>query len=145
MPLRYLLVAMLSCNFFSPSAIAEESETDAELLKAVKTLDEAFSRRDKATIRSMTDPMHMSISPSYQFFTQEDQLKALSELKLTLFKSGPKTIIHPTPRTALIRYEANIEGTFEGKTLAKHVQILESWVKKKGKWIETSYQETPLP
>jgi len=61
MPLRYLLVAMLSCNFFSPSAIAEESEADAELLKAVATLDEAFSKRDKETIRSMTDPMHMSV------------------------------------------------------------------------------------
>lgn len=145
MPLRYLLVAMLSCSFFSPSAIAEESEADAELLKAVATLDEAFSKRDKETIRSMTDPMHISISPSYQFFTQEAQLKALPELKLTFFKASPKIIVHPTPRTALIRYEASIEGTFEGKTLAKHVQILESWVKKKGKWIETSYQETPLP
>lgn len=145
MPLRSFLFAILSCCILSISTVAEEPETDAELLKAVKTLDEAFSKRDKETIRSMTDPLHMSISPAYQFFTQEDQLKALPELKLTLFKASPKTIVHPTPRTALIRYEAQIEGTFEGKTLAKHVQILESWVKKKGKWIETSYQETPLP
>ena len=145
MPLRSFLFAILSCCILSSSTVAEESETDAELLQAVKTLDEAFSRRDKETIRSMTDPLHMSISPAYQFFTQEDQLKALPELKLTLFKASPKTIVHPTPRTALIRYEAQIEGTFEGKTLAKHVQILESWVRKKGKWIETSYQETPLP
>ena len=145
MPTRSLMFAILSCCLFSHSAIAEESEADAELLKAVKTLDEAFSKRDKETIRSMTDPMHISISPSYQFFNQEDQLKALPELKLTQFKASPKTIVHPTPRTALIRYEANIEGTFEGKTLSKHVQILESWVKKKGKWIEVSYQETPLP
>ncbi len=145
MPLRSFLFAILSCCILSISTVAEEPETDAELLKAVKTLDEAFSRRDKETIRSMTDPLHMSISPAYQFFTQEDQLKALPELKLTLFKASPKTIVHPTPRTALIRYEAQIEGTFEGKTLAKHVQILESWVRKKGKWIETSYQETPLP
>ncbi|QDT93118.1 nuclear transport factor 2 family protein [Gimesia algae] len=143
MLLRSFLFAILSCCILSSSAVAEEA--DAELLKAVKTLDEAFSKRDKETIRSMTDPLHMSISPSYQFFTQEDQLKALPELKLTLFKANPKTIVHPTPRTALIRYEAQIEGTFKGKTLAKHVQILESWVKKKGKWIETSYQETPLP
>ncbi|WP_417381307.1 nuclear transport factor 2 family protein [Gimesia sp.] len=145
MSIRYFMFALLNCCLLSSTVYAEESEADAELLKAVATLDEAFSKRDKETIRSMTDPMHISISPSYQFFTQEAQLKTLPELKLTFFKASPKIIVHPTPRTALIRYEANIEGTFEGKTLAKHVQILESWVKKKGKWIETSYQETPLP
>ncbi|QDV52716.1 nuclear transport factor 2 family protein [Gimesia fumaroli] len=123
----------------------KSSEADAELLKAVKILDEAFSNRDKETIRKMTDPRHISISPAYQFFNQEDQLKALPELKLSLFKTGKITIIHTTPRSALITYEANIEGTFEGKQLAKHVQIVECWIKRKGNWIEVSYQETPLP
>jgi len=93
----------------------------------------------------MTDARHISISPAYQFFNQEDQLKALPELKLTLFKASPKKIIHTTPRSALITYEANIEGTFEGQKLAKHVQIVECWIKRKGNWIEVSYQETPLP
>jgi len=147
MPLRQLVITAV-CSLLAGSVLlAEETPTksDAELLKAVKKLDEAFSKQDKETIRSMTDPQHISISPSYQFFNQEDQLKALPELKLSLFKSGKKKIIHTTPRSALITYEANLEGTFEGKQLAKHVQIIECWVKRKGKWIEVSYQETPLP
>ena len=93
----------------------------------------------------MTDERHISISPSYQFFSQKDQLDALPELKLTLFKASPKKIIHTTPSAAIITYEAQIEGTFEGKQLAKHVQILECWIKRKGEWLEVSYQETPIP
>jgi len=147
MALRYLILAVLLCSLTNTSLFSEDksSDADAELLKAVKTLDEAFSKRDKETIRKMTDPHHISISPSYQFFNQEDQLKALPELKLSLFKTGEKKSIHTTPRSALITYEANIEGTFEGKQLAKHVQIVECWIKRKGNWIEVSYQETPLP
>lgn len=147
MSLRIFACALLSCLLINSPLFAEEklSPEDAELLKAVKTLDEAFSQRDKETIRKMTDPRHISISPAYQFFNQEDQLKALPELKLTLFKASPKKIIHTTPRSALITYEANIEGTFEGQKLAKHVQIVECWIKRKGNWIEVSYQETPLP
>jgi len=136
------------CSLIMSTALFAEEQTEAqnaELLKAVKKLDMAFSKRDKETIREMTDPNHLSIAPAFQFFNRADQLKALPELKLTKFEAEPKKIIHTTPRTALITYEANIEGTFAGKELTKHVQILESWVKRNGKWIETSYQETPLP
>ena len=147
MSVRITTCALL-CSLLATCALPAAdtpAPDDAELLKAVKTLDAAFSNRDKETIRKMTAPQHISISPAYQFFSQKDQLKALPELKLSLFKASPKTIIHTTPRSALIRYEAQIEGTFEGKQLAKHVQIVECWIKKKGNWIEVSYQETPLP
>lgn len=147
MTLRFAILAAVFCVLTNTVVFAEDksAEVDAELLKAVKILDEAFSKQDKETIRKMTDRRHMSISPSYQFFNQKDQLKALPELKLSLFKTGKKTIIHTTTHSALITYEANIEGTFEGKQLAKHVQIVECWIKRKGNWIEVSYQETPLP
>ncbi|WP_187781947.1 nuclear transport factor 2 family protein [Gimesia chilikensis] len=140
------LICLLSSTLLSAADKPDKTAVlDAELLKAVKTLDEAFSKRDKETIRRMTDERHISIAPSYQFFSQKDQLEALPELKLTLFKASPKKIIHTTPSAAIITYEAQIEGTFEGKQLAKHVQILECWIKRKGEWLEVSYQETPIP
>lgn len=144
---RILIFTAISSLLVNSILIAADppKDKDAELLEAVKKLDIAFSKRDKETIRQMTDPNHLSISPSFQFFNRKDQLKALPELNLTQFKSEQKKVIHTTPRTALVAYEANIEGTYAGKKLTKHVQIVESWVKRKGKWIETSYQETPLP
>lgn len=147
MTLPKVIFALLVCVLISPVGFAEEktSDADKDLLKAVQKLDRAFSNRDKETIRKMTDRRHISISPSYQFFNQKDQLKALPELKLSQFKTGEKKIIHTTPRSALITYEAQLEGTFEGKALTKHVQIVECWIKKKENWIEVSYQETPLP
>ena len=70
MALRYATLAVVFCVLTNSTLFAEDksSAADAELLKAVKTLDEAFTKQDKDTIRKMTDRRHMSISPSYQFF-----------------------------------------------------------------------------
>ncbi|WP_299461840.1 nuclear transport factor 2 family protein [uncultured Gimesia sp.] len=147
MPIRSLLLAVL-CSLLAGSVLFAQDPPDnknAELLKAIQTLDTAFEKQDKDAIRKLTDPNHISIAPTYQFFNQEDQLKALPELKISVFKSGPKRIIRITPETALVAYEANLEGTYAGKKLPGRVQIVESWVRRRGKWMETSYQETPLP
>lgn len=145
-PRTIIFTAISSLLLNSILVAAEPSKAaDAELLKAVQKLDTAFSNQDHETIRQMTDPRHISIAPSYQFFNRKDQLKALPDLKITLFESAPKKVTQITPKTVLISYKAKLEGTYAGKKLPAHVQILESWVKRKGKWIETSYQETPLP
>lgn len=147
MSIQYRTLVTLFSLVISTTLFAEEqtNSQNKELLAAVKKLDLAFETQDKETIRQMTDPQHLSIAPSYQFFNQKDQLKALPKLKISLFKTGKKTILHTTEHSALITYKAKLEGTFDGTPLAKHVQIVELWVKRKGKWIEVSYQETQLP
>tara|TARA_R110002111_G_scaffold262694_2_gene340273 strand:+ start:22777 stop:23220 length:444 start_codon:yes stop_codon:yes gene_type:complete len=147
MPIRSLLLAVLCSLLAGPVSFAQEppDNKNAELLKAIQTLDTAFEKQDKSVIRKLTDSNHISIAPTYQFFSQEDQLKALPELKILVFKSGPKRIIRITLETALVAYEANLEGTYAGTKLPGRVQIVESWVRRRGKWMETSYQETPLP
>ncbi|MCH9655053.1 MAG: hypothetical protein K0U86_03100 [Planctomycetes bacterium] len=59
------------CSLIMSTALFAEEQTEAQnadLLKAVKKLDMAFSKRDKETIREMTDPNHLSIAPAFQFF-----------------------------------------------------------------------------
>ncbi len=147
MSIQYRTLVTLFSLVISTTLFAEEqtNSQNKELLAAVKKLDLAFETQDKETIRQMTDPQHLSIAPSYQFFNQKDQLKALPKLKISLFKTGKKTILHTTEHSALITYKAKLEGNFDGTALPNHVQIVELWVKRKGKWIEVSYQETQLP
>lgn len=143
-----LIVMTIIFNLLAETTLFAEDHADGkntELLKAVEILDTAFEKQDDVTIRKLIDPNHISIAPSYQFFNRKDQLKALPELKITLFEAEPKKILHVTPKTALISYKAKLAGTYAGEKLPARVQILESWVKRKGKWIEVSYQETPLP
>lgn len=145
---RHFLPLIAVGSFFVSSTLLAEESSDAKntaLLNAVQKLDVAFEKQDAATIRTLIDKNHISIAPSYQFFNRKDQLKDLPNLKITLFETAPKTILHPTPRTALISYKAKLEGTYAGKPLPARVQILELWVKRQGKWIETTYQETPIP
>lgn len=145
--IRQLVLTTVISLITGTTLLAEDKSTgdNAELLKAVQELDTAFEKQDDSTIRKLVTPNHISIAPTYQFFNRKDQLKALPDLKITLFKSGPKKIIQLNPKTVLITYESNLEGTYAGKKLAGHVRIVESWVKRKGKWMETSYQETPIP
>ena len=143
----FIALIAIGSFFVGSTLFAEESTKakNADLLKAVQKLDIAFEKQDGATIRTLVDKNHISIAPSYQFFNRKDQLKALPKLKITLFDTAPKTILHLTPRTVLISYKAKLAGTYAGKPLPARVQILESWVKRQGKWIETSYQETQIP
>jgi len=145
---RHFLALIAVGSFLVGSTVSADESSEAKnaaLLAAVKKLDVAFEKQDTATIRTLVDVNHISIAPSYQFFNRKDQLKTLPELKITLFETAPKTILHLTPRTALISYKAKLAGTYAGKPLPARVQILESWVKRKGKWVETSYQETQIP
>ena len=45
---------------------------------------------------------------------------------------------------ALVTYRATIRGTYKGKEVPSPVQAGEVWVKRDGKWIQASYQETPI-
>ena len=40
--------------------------------------------------------------------------------------------------------QATIKGTYKGKAVPSPVQVAEVWVRRDGKWLQASYQETPL-
>jgi hypothetical protein len=48
-----------------------------------------------------------------------------------------------TPDVALVSYRATITGTYKGKEVPWPVTLAKLWVRRHGKWLEASYQETP--
>jgi hypothetical protein len=48
-----------------------------------------------------------------------------------------------TDDVAQIIYRATIKGTYAGKAVPSPVYASEVWVKRDGKWLQASYQETP--
>lgn len=117
---------------------------EAKLLEAVKALDDAFVTRDARTIRKLAASNHISVASRYQFFNLEDQLKDLPNLKLTSNKSGPKKVIWLRDDVAVVTYEAQLAGTYDGHRIDSTVRIVATWFLQDGRWVEQTYQETVI-
>jgi hypothetical protein len=48
-----------------------------------------------------------------------------------------------TGDVAQVTYRATIKGTYAGKAVPSPVYVGEVWIKRDGKWLQASYQETP--
>lgn len=144
------LMPLWGCAFgvlFGPtlSSGADERDTNREqLLQACQMLDDAFVTRDIAAIRQYCDPGHLSLARRYQFYTLADQLPTLQRLKLSSNTAGPKTVIWVTDDVALVRYKASLVGSYAGKKIDSQVQVLTTWVRRDGRWVQMSYQETVI-
>lgn len=49
-----------------------------------------------------------------------------------------------TEDVVVLTYRADIVGTYQGKKLTPHVRVVETWVKREGKWLQATYQETQV-
>jgi hypothetical protein len=126
-----------------PDTEAQDRRTK-DLLEALQLLDDVFVTRDVKTMRTLAAPNHISIASRYQFFDLDNQIADLPNLNLSSNKSGPKKVIWIRNDVAIVTYQAELVGTYGGKRIDSTVRILTTWVRRNGKWIEISYQETPL-
>ena len=119
-------------------------ESGKEVKQAKRTLTAAFTAKDLKGVRQGTTAKHLSITSSYQFFSQADQLKSLHEFKISSYKTNRMQTIPLTEDVVLLTFQADIDSTFRGSKMPSKVQVVETWVKRDGKWLQASYQQTPL-
>ena len=115
-----------------------------EVEEAKQVLQAAYDSGDATGIRQGTTTDHLSITALYQFFSQADQLKALSDHKISSYEMNGLQVIPLTEDVVLLTFRADITGTFRGRKMASEVRIVETWVKREGKWLQASYQSTPV-
>ncbi len=115
-----------------------------EVEKAKQVLQAAYNSRDANVIKQRTTADHLSITTRYQFFSQADQLKALPDYKFSSYKIAGLQVIPLTKDVVQLTFRADIEGTFRGRQLPSKVRVVETWVRRDGKWLQASYQTTPV-
>ncbi len=116
-----------------------------EVEKAKQVLQAAYNSRDANVIKQRTTADHLSITTHYQFFSQADQLKTLSDYKkVSSYERAGLQVIPLTKDVVLLTYRADIEGAFRGTQLPSKVRVVETWVRRNGKWLQASYQSTPV-
>ncbi|MGE5192764.1 MAG: nuclear transport factor 2 family protein [Deltaproteobacteria bacterium] len=116
-----------------------------EIQQSLQTLNEAFARGDAEAIRRLTADEHVAITPYYGGpMPKTEQLKNPGDLKVPDYKAGEIKVTLLTKDTALVIYPLTQKGTYKGKPVAARNYVAAVWVNRDGKWLEASYQETPL-
>ena len=142
-------LAMFSLVILTIAVASKALAGDAETIEAINAssnaLDKAFEQNDKAAIKALMTPDHISVTPYYDGpQTTDDQIASLPELKWDQRIVSNVKVSLLGDDAALWIFTADLKGSFKGKPLPARVFATEILVKRDGKWIERFYQVTTL-
>lgn len=142
-------LAMFSLVILTIAVASKALAGDAETIEAINAssnaLDKAFEQNDKAAIKALMTPDHISVTPYYDRpQTTDDQIASLPELKWDQRNVSNVKVSLLGDDAALRTFTADLKGSFKGKPLPAKVFATEILVKRDGKWIERFYQVTTL-
>jgi uncharacterized protein (TIGR02246 family) len=135
--LGILAMAMLSTGD-TQEGVAKEVEG------AVHAVQTAFNKGDVDTLKRLMTEDHVTILTYAHFSNAAQQLRTLSDWKFSAYKIDGLKVKVLTVDAALVSYQASIQGTYRGKEVPSPVQVAAVWVKRDGRWLQASYQETPV-
>ena len=145
--MRRSVMVVLAFALGAPAgpAFAEDAATIAAVNAAENALDDAFGRRDEATIRALMTPDHITVTPYYDGIqTVDDQIASLGDLDYRETIIGEPRVVFLAPDVAVRTFVAELHGSFRGKPLPARAFINETVVRRDGAWIEALFQVTAL-
>ncbi len=138
---RQVILILLGSLLFVAEGRADVRE---EVENARQVLRAAFDSGDAKVIEQRTTADHLAITTGFQFFSQADQLRTLSDYHLSSYEAAGLQVIPLTEDVVQLTFRADIEGTFQGRQLPSKIRVVETWVRRDGKWLQASYQSTPV-
>jgi ketosteroid isomerase-like protein len=124
---------------------AGDTDTVAAINASSNALDDAFTKKDVATIKKLMTDDHVTVAPYYDGpQTVADQLASLAEYDWSQTIVGEPSVALLSPDVALRTFVADLKGSFQGKPLPSQVFVTETLVKRDGQWVERFYQGTTL-
>ncbi len=124
---------------------ADEPKDHPELEKAINALNDAFAKNDVAAIKRLMTEDHVAIAPYYGGpASLADLIKSLPDHKISVYKAGKMSFQTVSKDVVFVSYLLTQKGTYKGKALAPKSYASAVWVKRDGRWLEATYQETAL-
>jgi uncharacterized protein (TIGR02246 family) len=140
MGLRHLLIGSA---VLLVAALARADTAD-EVERSVRALQTAFNKGDADALKGLMTEDHLTTLSYAQFASAADLLKAFGDFKVSEFKMDGLKVKALSKDVALASFQVTIKGTYKGKEVPSPVRVVEVWIKRDGKWLEASYQETPV-
>jgi ketosteroid isomerase-like protein len=140
-----LTAAAAAILAFGAGAAKDDEDAIRDIKKAMRTLNEAFAKGDADGIKRLTLDDHVAITPYFGGPKSiGEQLKNLADLKVPDYAAGEMSVKLLTKDAALVTYPLLQKGTYKGQPVHSKNYAAAVWVNRGGKWLEASYQETPL-
>ena len=116
-----------------------------QILEAYEAINDAVERGDSETFRSLTTENHVSIAT----FGDPD-MPAWQKIQKAHLQGYRRRIVSRVevealaPDVAAQRFDAELEGSFEGTPLPRRVATTIIYQRQRGQWHERFFQETRL-
>ena len=112
---------------------------------AVGKLNEAFEARDAEAIKALMTEDHVTVTRYYGTpQSVSGQIGSLAELNYKQTNASEPTVVMLGRDAAVWTAIADLDVTFEGKSLVGRAFLTSVMVKREGKWLEQMFQVTRL-
>jgi hypothetical protein len=139
------LLIGLAVALFLGAGYLRDDPIQNEIEELQGKLSQAFIAQDVDAIRRLVTSDHIAITSTLgKPIPLEEQMKTLSDYKLTKYSPGKMTITQLGDTAVLNNYTVSLEGSFRGKATPARAFVSTIWVRESGRWRERLYQETPL-
>jgi hypothetical protein len=117
-------------------------QADQALVDKSKQVWEAYKTKNVAAIKALTAEDYASYTLAGASNLQQD-IATIDKLTIENYTLDDPKVTKVTKDVAILRYKCDLKGSYEGK-MFKPVYSTEVWVNRGGKWLITSYSETPI-
>jgi uncharacterized protein (TIGR02246 family) len=143
--MKRLLAAVVLVGAIGPTAGAQD--LTAELMAIEHRHWAAWGRKDGSIARAyLTEDAVDIVAGTPPISGRDAIVKAIETLpcEMASFRHEAATLRRVTPDVVILSYAATQDTTCEGRKLPARLQSVAVYVRKGGKWLQTSYQETAL-
>src|SRR6516164_9150315 len=96
-------------------------DAQAKVVESLKTLNNAYLKKDVDIMKRLMSDDHLAILASGQRQTRDEHLKSLADLKLTEYSMDEAKVSMPAKDVVIVTYKSTVKGTFKGIPLPPKV------------------------
>lgn len=124
---------------------AKRDSLGDQILRAYAALNQAFTEGNAEQVQRLTSPDHVSVTHNGSWRTPVAQ--RVGNGQLVGFKreiASDVSVEEIAPGVVIQRFEAKMQGTFDGVPIPERAAVTIIWQRQNGTWVERLYQHTAL-
>ncbi len=130
-----------------PTAVAAQvaTEVSATIEACERGTWEAFKAGDEAAYRALCCPEFFEISDGGELHALDDIAKGMRNIVTKRYLMENVVVTQPAENVCLIRYRLTVDYIEDGRALPTKTAFAAAvWVRREGKWLAASYQESRI-
>ncbi|RPI20552.1 MAG: nuclear transport factor 2 family protein [Acidobacteria bacterium] len=137
-------VVLCLCLVFTGLALADDVKSTVTSIE--KNLWEAWKNKDTAAFKEHMTDNAVSVGPQGISTGKEQMISDMTAhpCEVRNFSFTDWQVHELSPETVLVTYKAKQDATCGGNKIPADIAASSVYVKKDGKWLAASHQETPL-